>query len=47
MAQLDDIISLGVGCLRCLSLTKGQCEGLNLEIGAEKQTPTSFLYPEL
>ncbi len=36
------IITLGVGWLALLIFTKGQCEGLNLGIGAEEQTPTSF-----
>jgi hypothetical protein len=37
-------MSLGVGWLALLILAKGQCEGLNLGIGAEEQTPTSFFY---
>ena len=41
------IISLGVGWLALLILTWGQCEGLNIGIGAEEQTPTSFLFPKI
>ena len=47
ISLLNDIISLGVGWLALLIFTKGQCEGLNLGISAEEQTPTSFLYPQL
>ena len=39
------IISLGVGWLALLILRKGQCEGLNLGIGTEDLTPTSFSFP--
>ena len=45
ISLLNDIISLGVGWLALLIFTKGQCEGLNLGISAEEQTPTSFLCP--
>jgi hypothetical protein len=38
-------MSLGVGWLALLILRKRQCEGLNVGIGAEEQTPTSFLFP--
>ena len=41
------IISLGVGWLALLILETGQCEGLKVGIGAEEQTPTSFLFPDL
>ena len=41
------IISLGVGRLALLIFTWRQCEGLSIEIGAEEQTPTSFLFPDL
>ena len=41
------IISLGVGWLALLILETGQCESLTTGIGAEKQTPTSFLFPDL
>ena len=40
------IISLGVGWLALLILERGQCESLTIGIGAEEQTPTSFLFPE-
>ena len=36
---------LGVGWLALLILRKGHCEGLNVGIGTEKQTPTSFSFP--
>ena len=39
------IISLGVGWLALLILAQGQCESLTTGIGAEEQTPTSFLFP--
>ena len=39
------IISLGVGWLALLILAKRQCESLTSGIGAEEQTPTSFLFP--
>ena len=38
-------MSLGVGWLALLILTMGQCESLTIGIGAEEQTPTSFLFP--
>ena len=36
-----------MGWLALLILRKGQCEGLRPGIGAEEQTPTSFLFPDL
>ena len=36
-----------MGWLALLILAKGQCESLTSGIGAEKQTPTSFLFPNL
>ena len=39
------IISLGVGWLALLILTWRQCEGLNIGIGTEELTPTSFSFP--
>ena len=41
----NNIISLGVGWLALLILETGQCESLTTGIGAEEQTPTSFLFP--
>ena len=40
------IMSLGVGWLALLILETGQCESLTTGIGAEEQTPTSFLFPD-
>ena len=40
------IISLGVGWLALLILGKRQCESPTAGIGAEEQTPTSFLFPQ-
>lgn len=42
MLSRINIIQLDVGWLALLILRKRQCEGLNVGIGAEKQTPTSF-----
>ena len=39
---LDFIIVPGVGWLALLILAKGQCEGLNIGIGAEKKLPRPF-----
>ena len=36
-----------MGWLALLILRKRQCESLSIGIGAEKQTPTSFLFPNL
>jgi len=36
--------TIGVGWLALLIHMWGQCEGLNLGIGAEELTPTSFYY---
>ena len=36
-----------MGWLALLILTWRQCEGLTAGIGAEEQTPTSFLFPDL
>ena len=44
---LNYIISLGVGWLALLILKKRLCEGLDVGIGTEEQTPTSFLFPNL
>ena len=41
------IILLGVGWLALLILGKRQCESPTAGIGAEEQTPTSFLSPDL
>ena len=41
------IISLGVGWLALLILTWGQCEGLNIGIGAEESLPRLFFVSKI